>query len=143
MTTMSIDNQRESLALTVACGRSVKSWAKRHDVAIRRAFEWYMQSEFHKLVETARMRVVDRMVGRLLGGASRAITELVRLCTRSASDAIRLSASRALLAHWVKVSEHFELASRMTAVEEHYERRQPTSGPWRPRSPYEALHQNR
>jgi hypothetical protein len=112
------DNEKESLALSIACGRTVRSWAKQRDVDFTEAYELSIQNEFRRLVETARLRVADRMVGRLTRGADVAIAQLVRLCTKSASDSIRLSASRAILTHWLKVSQHFYVKVKIKALEE-------------------------
>ncbi len=97
MSTMPIENQQKSLALGVACGRSVRSWARRHEIDFTTAYEWSVQKEFRLLVDRARLRVADFMVGRLVRAARLAIDQLVLLCTRSESDAVRLSASRAAL----------------------------------------------
>ena len=140
MNTVHVDNQKQSLALSVACGRSVRLWAKRHDVDPETAFAWYLQMEFHRLVERTRLRVADRMVGRLLRGAQLAVGQLIKLCTRSASEAIRLSASRQLLTNWVKVSDHANLCGRVHAIQEHDDRLEPPSGEWRPHSPYPNQH---
>jgi hypothetical protein len=122
MSTMQSDNEKESLALSIACGRTVQSWAKRHAVEFTEAYEISIQNEFRPRVETARLRVADRMVGKLTSGANIAIAQLVRLCTKSASDSIRLSASRAILTHWLKVSQHFYVKVKIKALEEFLDR---------------------
>ena len=113
MTTTLSDNLQRSLALVSACGHSVRSWAKRHGVDCEEAYEWSLQKEFRALVELTRLRVADRMVGKLIRGARLAIDQLVSLCTRSKSEAIRLSACRALLTHWVPISRHFTVKGKM------------------------------
>ena len=61
MNTTPVDSQRESLALSVACGRSVRLWAKHHDVEFTMAFEWYMQQEFRDASSSpTALRVADR-----------------------------------------------------------------------------------
>ena len=73
---------------------------------------------------TARFRVADRMVGIIdSSGANNAIAQLRPwLCTKSSSDSIRLSASRAILTHWLKVSQHFYVKVKIKALEEFLER---------------------
>jgi hypothetical protein len=51
--------QRMSLALSVACGRSVRAWAKRHDVDYATAYECSIQNEFRALVDRFRLKVAD------------------------------------------------------------------------------------
>ncbi len=135
MSTAEIDSLKYTLALTIAIGRSVRTWAKQRNVDVETARQWSLQNEFRKLVDVARMRFADRLVGRLLEGARLAITQLVMLCTKSTSDAIRLAASRALLANWVKFSDHIDFGLRLTVMEERAERNAPRSGEWRPHSP--------
>jgi hypothetical protein len=141
MSTMPIENQQKSLALGVACGRSVRLWARRHDVDFTTAYEWSIQNEFRDLVELARLRVADCMVGRLVRGARSAIDQLVRLCTKADSDATRLSASRALLTYWMKVNEHFYIVGSIRQLKErvnHLERLK-KSGEWFPPTPYKEI----
>ena len=113
MNTVLDDKQMKSLALGIARGRSVWSWARRHAVDFTTAYDWSIQNENRELVDVARMRVADRLVGRLVGAAKLAIDQLVRLCTRSASDTVRLSASRALLHWWFKASELFDMYGKL------------------------------
>jgi hypothetical protein len=137
MNTMPIENQQKSLALGVACGRSVRSWARRHEIEFTTAYEWSVQKEFRLLVDRARLRVADFMVGRLVRAARLAIDQLVLLCTRSESDAVRLSASRALLTYWMKVDRHFVLHAKMDGIEVCLDERykQKKTGVWPPNSP--------
>ena len=141
MTTILSDSLQQSLALVSACGQSVRSWAKRHDFDCETAYEWSIQNDFRAIVEVTRLRVADRMVGRLMRGSGFAIDQLVRLCRRGTSEAIRLSASRTILTHWVPISRHFFVKGKLRELKEivntwetkgHY--RTP-SGPWRPPAP--------
>ncbi len=136
MSTMPIEIQQKSLALGVACGRSVRSWARRHEIEFTTAYEWSVQKEFRLLVDRARLRVADSMVGRLVRATRLAIDQLVRLCTRSESDAIRLSASRALLDYWIKVDRHFVLHAKMDDIEVrlHERDKEKQAGAWPPYS---------
>ena len=136
MSTMPIEIQQKSLALGVACGRSVRSWARRHEIEFTTAYEWSVQKEFRLLVDRARLRVADFMVGRLVRAAKSAIDQLVWLCTRSESDSIRLSASRALLDYWIKVDRHFVLHAKMDGIEVrlHERDKEKQAGAWPPYS---------
>jgi hypothetical protein len=118
MNTNESDKQKESLALEVACGRSLRLWAKRNGVDVQVAYGWSLTNAFRALVHVARLRVADRIVGTLLRSAQRAIKQLVRLCTEGESDAIQLSASSKLVDFWLVVSKEFHLEDRMQAMEE-------------------------
>ena len=138
MNTVLDDKQMKSLALGIARGRSVWSWARRHAVDFTTAYDWSIQNENRELVDVARMRIADRLVGRLVGAAKLAIDQLVRLCTRSASDTVRLSASRALLHWWFKASELFDMYGKLRDMEKRVTKvvNQKKSGEWRPVPPY-------
>ena len=144
MTTTLSENLQKSLALVSACGQSVRSWARRHDVDCEAAYEWSLQNEFRTRVELTRLRVADRMVGRLIRGARLAVNQLVRLCTRGTSEAIRLSASRALLAHWIPISDHFHVKGELRFVKQGLEdmKNQPLSGEWLPCAPHPSCAAN-
>ena len=138
MTTVLSENLQKSLALSVACGFSKRSWAKRHDVAWETAYECSSQNEFRSLVDFARLQVSERMVGRLMRGTGCAIDQLVRLCRRGTSDAIRLSACRTLLTHWIPISRHFFVKRQIKDLQKtlaEIEKRQ-AAAEWRPSSPY-------
>ena len=138
MSTEQMIIQQKSLALSVACGRSVRLWAKRHDIDFTTAHAWSLRHEFRELVEVARLRIADRMVGCLVRAASLAIDQLVKLCTRSASESIRLSASRTLLTFWMQVHKHFALAGTIKEMKQELkELNEPKTGEWRPHTPYE------
>jgi hypothetical protein len=138
MTTTLSENLQRSLALVSACGHSVRSWARRHGVDGEEAYQWSLQNEFRTRVELTRLRVADRMVGRLIRGARLAIKQLVHLCTRGKSEAIRLSASRALLTHWVPISNHFFVKGELRFIKQgldDMENKQAT-GLWQPHAPH-------
>jgi hypothetical protein len=142
MTTTLSESLQKSLALGIACGQSVRSWAKRHAVDCEATYEWSIQKECRELVELTRLRVADRMVGKLIRGVRLAIDQLVKMCTRSKSEAIRLSACRVLLTHWVPISRHFTVKGKMRLLEETIEswekktQSAPKTGPWHPPAPY-------
>jgi hypothetical protein len=136
MSVLENDTLKKSLALSIACGKPVRSWAKRHNVDYRTAYEYSIQCEFRPLVELYRLRVADRMVGRLLRAARLAIRELLRLSTKSSSDTVRLSASREILSYWLKVSKHGSICGQVYSIMDRVNRLEAQKGEWRPTSPY-------
>ncbi len=138
MSTMLTDILEKSLVVRVACGRSVRSWAKRHGVDVATACERSLENGFRKLVDITRLRVADRMVGKLTSGATFAIDQLIWLCRKSKSDTVRLSASRALLAHWLSVSRIFDTKSKIKELNEWMDRieEKNPAGQWQPTSPF-------
>jgi hypothetical protein len=79
------------------------------------------------------------MVGRLLGAVTLAVGELVRLCTRSKSDAVRLSASREILASWLNVSRHVYVKGWVNSLHERVDRLEARRGEWQPTSPFRQV----
>ena len=142
MSTEQLQLHQDSLALTVACGRSVRGWARRHDVKYDTVYQWSIQHEFREIVEVARLRIADRMVGCLMRGAQVAIAELIKLCTRCASPAIRLSASRTLVTFWMEMHDHFDQAGFIRQLKEDMLklRKERKTGEWRPSNPYKRNH---
>jgi hypothetical protein len=139
MSTEQLQLHQDSLALTVACGRSVRGWARRHDVKYDTVYQWSIQHEFREIVEVARLRIADRMVGCLMRGAQVAIAELIKLCTRCASPAIRLSASRTLVTFWMEMHDHFDQAGTIRGMKQELAdlKKERKTGEWRPNKPYE------
>jgi hypothetical protein len=135
------DTLQRSLALTVACGRSLRRWAKRHGFAFLDVYEWSIQTTFRKLVDVTRLHVCDRMIGLLTYGTRVAVRQLINVCQTSKSDAVRVSASRALLGNWHTLHEHFHLEGQLLELEEEAEeskrlRNAPIPARWTPHSPY-------
>jgi hypothetical protein len=74
----------------------------------------------------------------MLKGVNLAIAELIKLCTRSASESIRLAAGRTLLQHWIKAWEevYFEGIGRKLIELEAEKRGGTLPGKWRPCVPW-------
>jgi hypothetical protein len=107
----------KSLALGVACGRSVRHWAKRHSIDVDDAYGRAGERDFRQIVEGFRLRVVERVLGKMTAGIGIAVDQLVQLCKKSKSDGIRLSASRALVDIWLKVHAKFSQDVRLKELE--------------------------
>jgi hypothetical protein len=107
-----------SLALAIAAGRTVTAWAKDHDVPRRTAYRWSRDPELLQLVRDVRRRAIDRAVGTLARHASAAAQEIARLSTKAEADAVKLAASRAVLADLMAVSDYADHEQRITALEE-------------------------
>ena len=138
MTTVLSEYLQKSLATGIACGRSVRLWARRHGVDFATAYDLSIQQEIRDLVFVARLRVADRLIGKLARAGLLAIDQLVKLCTKSASDSVRLSASRVILTEWRKISEFYDLNARLIEVEKIIAADKETQkfGEWIPASPY-------
>jgi len=110
---------RSALAAAVAAGTSVEEWACAHSIPRRTAYDWYRRADFRRMVVRTRRRLLDHALGQLARHASAAATELGRVVTEGQpTDAIRLSAARAVLADLMAVWRFCDFEGRMAAIEE-------------------------
>jgi hypothetical protein len=110
-------DQKAALALAIATGRTVKAWAKEHDVAERTAYTWARSPEVRKQVHRIRRRAIDRAVGRLSRHAAAAADQIARLSKEALSEAVRFQAARAVLADLMSVSNYAAFDDRLTKIE--------------------------
>jgi hypothetical protein len=110
-------DQKAALALALATGRTVRAWAKEHEVPERTAYKWARSPEVRKQVRRIRRRAIDRAVGRLSRYASAAAQQIANLAKGAQSESVKLQASRAVLADLMNVSNYATLEERLTEVE--------------------------
>jgi hypothetical protein len=118
-------DQKADLALALATGRTVKAWAKGHEVPERTAYTWARSPEVRKQVRRIRRRAIDRAIGRLSRNATAAADQIARLAKGAASEAVRLHAARAVLADLMTVSNYAALEQRLAEVERRIAHAQP------------------
>jgi hypothetical protein len=107
-----------SLALAIAAGRTVAAWAQDNQVPRRTAYRWARSREVLQLVQQIRRRAIDRAIGTLARHATAAAEEIGRISTKGETDAIKLAASRAVLADLMTVSNYATLEARVAALED-------------------------
>jgi hypothetical protein len=117
MSTRSNENQKSALALAIAAGTSVPAWARENRVAQRTAYTWSRSEEVLEQVQRIRRRAMDRAIGRLARNATRAADQITRLARTAKSEAVRLQASRAVLAELMAVSNYASIEDRLAEVE--------------------------
>src|SRR5262249_28446863 len=110
-------NRMESLALAVAGGMSVASWARNNGVGIRTCYDWTATEEFKARVAEHRRRFADQSVGALVKLAINAVAEIAKLMSASERESIRLAAAKAILDQLVAISSHVEIEERLAALE--------------------------
>jgi hypothetical protein len=91
------ESKLEHLAMHVACGGSVASFARDHEIPRRTAYLWTKSDGFDKKVASYRDLVIDRLVGRLAKLGGKAVQGIGILATKAESEAVRLAACRAVL----------------------------------------------
>jgi hypothetical protein len=110
-------DQKADLALALATGRTVKAWAKEHDVPQRTAYTWGRSPEVRTMVRRIRRRAIDRAIGRLSRGAFAAADRIARLARGAESESVQLQAARAVLADLMHVANYADLEDRITQLE--------------------------
>ena len=110
-------DQKAALALALATGRTVRAWAKEHDVPERTAYKWARSPEVLTMVRRIRRRAIDRAVGRLSRYASAAAGQIAKLAKGAESESVKLQAARAVLADLMQVANYAELDDRIAALE--------------------------
>ena len=110
-------DQKADLALAIATGRTVRAWAKEHDVPERTAYKWARSPEVCTQVKRIRRRAIDRAVGRLSRYASAAADQIAKLAKGAESESVKLQAARAVLADLMQVANYADLEDRIAELE--------------------------
>lgn len=113
------DNGRrcdDALALELAAGATVRDAAKSAGVSERTAHRRWADPAFRRRVTSVRAEAVSRAVGRLAAGMGEAADALRGLVT-SESEAVRLSACKAILQLGVELRASVEFDERIAALE--------------------------
>jgi hypothetical protein len=109
--------QKHALALAMAAGGSVRSWAKDNQVPARTAYTWSRSEEVLNVVDRIRRRALDRAIGRLALHAIEAAGQITDLAGTAESESVRLQAARAVLAEMVALTDYVGLERRLIEVE--------------------------
>jgi hypothetical protein len=118
MTGESTNSQKMLLAVAIAEGTPVEKWASTNSVPERTAYRWAAEPEIRSEIESIRRRALDEAIGRLAKRATWAVDGIVGLGENAASESVRLSAFRAVMSDFIKVSNFAGLEGRVTALEE-------------------------
>ena len=111
-------DQKAALALAIATGRTVRAWAKEHDVPERTAYTWARSDRGPATRSNASdAAAIDRAIGRLSRYAAAAAQQIAKLAEDAESEAVKLQAARAVLADLMTVSNYADLEDRITVLE--------------------------
>jgi hypothetical protein len=108
---------KTQLALAIARGVAVQSWARRNNVPRETAFEWAKEPEVRKAVESHRRLMIDRAIGRLAEASERAAEHIASIAMDGKSNSVRSRARRALRSDMISVSKFSELERRLLKAE--------------------------
>ncbi len=105
------------LALAIAQGASVSTWARANEVPRRTAYRLAGDPQVRATVESCRRRALDRAIGRLAMRSTWAADQIAKLGKDASSDSVKLAALRAILSDMIKVTEFHGLELRITDIE--------------------------
>jgi transposase-like protein len=111
-------NRKSALARALVSGASVAEWAKAHGVPDRTAYTWARSREVLDEVDDIRRAALDRAIARLSGQATPAAEQIARLSEAANSEAVRLQASRVVLAELTTIVSYAALERRMAEIEQ-------------------------
>jgi len=109
---------KTELALALARGVSVASWALANKVPRSTAFLWAKDPEVRSVVEECRRRALDQAIGRMSKHSSLAADVIISVAKDAESDSVKLRAARAILSDVITVSRFSDLETRMHEFEE-------------------------
>ena len=119
MTGESTNSQKMLLAVAIAEGTSVATWASSNGQE-RTAYRWAAEPEVRSEIESIRRRALDEAIGRLAKRATWAVDGIVQLGENAASESVRLSALRAVMSDFIAVSNFAGLEGRVAELEEQF-----------------------
>ncbi len=111
-------NRKSQLARAIAEGQSVAEWSRQSGVPERTAYRWAKEAKFKAVVNTHRRRAIDRSLGRLTDKLASAADVIAHLSKNAESESVKLSASKAMFASVVALSQFTALEERITELEE-------------------------
>jgi hypothetical protein len=109
---------KTELALALANGVTVASWARKNNVPKSTAYDWANDAEMRRMVEACRRRIMDRAIGRMTKRSTRAADVIAEVAENSTSDSVRLRAARAILSDTMAATRFWSLEVRMHEFEE-------------------------
>jgi hypothetical protein len=111
-------NRKIDLAVAIARGTSPKIWAKANNVAKSTAYRWAGEPAVKARANKIRRRALDRSVGVLSTHVTWAARGIVKLADNAGSEAVKLSARRAIYSEMIAVTRFGTLEDRVTELEE-------------------------
>jgi cell division protein ZapA (FtsZ GTPase activity inhibitor) len=114
-----INNQhrKAQFALALAAGSTAIAWAKENNVPESTIYRWANSDEVEEAVDRIRREVWQQTIARLSQKATGAADQIAKLAEEAASESVRLSASRAVLADLMAVTDYAALERRLAKIE--------------------------
>ncbi len=116
-TSPAVRSKMEKLALMVASGQSVRGASRRMGLNERTARGYASTQEFKNLVTSHRAAIVSMAVGRFSRLLVKATKKLETLMDKGQTEAIQLSATKAIVEGHLSVQRHAELTDAIRELE--------------------------
>jgi hypothetical protein len=113
-----LPGRKTKLALAIAEGQSVASWARSHGVPRRTAFTWARDPDVRRAVQAIRRRYFDRTIGQMAKRTIWASGLVARLAESASSESVQLSALRSIFSDVIAISRFSDLDFRVSELEE-------------------------
>src|SRR6516164_4736195 len=116
-------NADDAILLHLASGKTVQAAAELCRVSERTIRRRHEDPTFRQRLNTLRAEMIDRGLGKLADAVADAAQTLRNLQAEGESDAVKLSAAKAILEQAVKMCDASELEERLRALEERLDKR--------------------
>lgn len=123
-----IPNPRDSLALWLAEGKTLASWAADHDIPDRTARDWAKKPEFKAKVSQIRDEFVDSVVGEMKSDLKKARAKISSLIENADTDSVKLAAARAMIADMIALANHADQAKQLAELRAEVDALKSTTG---------------
>lgn len=119
---MTPERGEAALILALARGERIERAAKLAGVSARTVYRRLADPTFRGEVSRRRDLLIGSAVGKLADVAAEAVEVLAKLMRSAKSEAVKLQAARAILAHVRPIGEYGEVTDRLEEVEQELER---------------------
>ena len=113
---MALNNrQLKAIPLLISCD-STEEAAQQAGVAKTTIYQWLKQEEFNLALASARKKLLDRAMHKIINVSMKAVLTLEKLLDAE-SEAVRRAAANDVLGHALKYQELSEIEERLETVE--------------------------
>lgn len=107
--------QLKAIPILIGCD-TVERAAREAGISKNTIYTWMQQEEFNKAVSTARKKLLDKAMNKLMNITMKAVITLEKLLDAE-SEAVRRAAANDVLGHILKYRELTEFEDRLETVE--------------------------
>jgi hypothetical protein len=111
-------SKKDDLAVAIAQGVAVETWALRNQVPRSTAFHWARTQELRGLVHQLRRAALDQVVGQMVKNTTWAARSILEFAERAQSESVRLSAIKFILSKQMAAANYAILEQRVAEVEQ-------------------------